>query len=204
MTVDAIDLTRKLIRCPSVTPEEGGALHLLESVLSEVGFSCTRVDRNGIANLFARWGEKGHGRSFGFNGHTDVVPVGNRDDWTSEPFGAEERDGWIYGRGATDMKSGVAAFVSAAIDLVQSSPPDGAIILTITGDEEGDATDGTRALLDWMAKEREGMSVCLVGEPTWLINDLPVDFEFSNIMQQRTGAELSQLVFIQTAGSTNG
>jgi succinyl-diaminopimelate desuccinylase len=94
------------------------------------------------------------------------VPVGDRDDWSADPFGAEERDGWIYGRGSTDMKSGVAAFAAAAIDLVQDSPPDGAIILTITGDEEGDATDGTRALLDWMAKEREAMSVCLVGEPT--------------------------------------
>jgi succinyl-diaminopimelate desuccinylase len=166
MTVDAIDLTKDLIRCPSVTPEEGGALRLLQGVLAEAGFICARVDRNGTANLFARWGDKGHARSFGFNGHTDVVPVGNPGDWSVNPFGADEHDGWIYGRGATDMKSGVAAFVAAAVEMVQDSPPDGAIILTITGDEEGDATDGTRALLDWMAVEKEAMSVCLVGEPT--------------------------------------
>lgn len=163
---DPILLTKELIRCPSVTPNEGGALVALERHLSAAGFDCTRVDRGGISNLFARWGKKGHPRSFGFNGHTDVVPVGDLDAWTSDPFGAETRDGWLYGRGATDMKSGVAAFVAAAIDFVQDTPPDGAVILTITGDEEADALDGTVALLDWMKAQGEQMSVCLVGEPT--------------------------------------
>ena len=139
---------------------------LLAGLLSGAGFSCTRVDRNGIANLYARWGRQGANRSFGFNGHTDVVPLGNPADWTVDPFGAEIRDGYLYGRGATDMKSGVAAFAAAAIDFVQSTPPDGAVILAITGDEEDEATDGTVALLDWMAANNEGMSVCLVGEPT--------------------------------------
>ncbi|MBM2322877.1 MULTISPECIES: succinyl-diaminopimelate desuccinylase [Marivita] len=161
-----VDLTAALVRCPSVTPEEGGALVLLQNLLESAGFTCTRVDRGGVSNLFARWGDKGHARTFGFNGHTDVVPLGNPDAWTMPPFGAETKDGMMYGRGSTDMKSGVAAFAAAAVDFVQDAPPDGAVILTITGDEEGDAIDGTMALLDWMETHDEQMSVCLVGEPT--------------------------------------
>ena len=163
---DPADLTARLIRCPSVTPHEGGALVLLEDLLTEAGFACTRCDRGGIANLFARWGDRGHPRSFGFNGHTDVVPVGDRAAWSCDPFGAEIRDGWLFGRGACDMKSGVAAFVAAAVDFVRTTPPDGAVILTITGDEEGDGVDGTAAILDWMAGAGEAMSACIVGEPT--------------------------------------
>ncbi|EEE38122.1 succinyl-diaminopimelate desuccinylase [Rhodobacteraceae bacterium KLH11] len=163
---DPVKLTADLIRCPSVTPEEGGALVLLQRVLGEAGFECTRVDRGGVCNLFARWGQKGHPRSFGFNGHTDVVPIGDEAAWTMRPFGAETRDGVMYGRGTTDMKSGVAAFAAAAIDFVRDTPPDGAVILTITGDEEGDALHGTVALLDHMDNADERMSVCLVGEPT--------------------------------------
>jgi len=163
---DPARLTAELIRCPSVTPEEGGALVLLEKLLGDAGFDCARADRGGVANLFARWGEKGHAHTFGFNGHTDVVPVGDEAAWTVPPFGAVEKDGVLYGRGATDMKSGVAAFAAAAIDFVTETPPDGAVILAITGDEEGDAVDGTRALLDYMDGAGEAMSVCLVGEPT--------------------------------------
>ncbi len=164
--IDPIQLTADLIRCPSVTPEEGGALRLLDELLTQAGFACTRVDRGGIANLFARWGDKGHARTFGFNGHTDVVPLGDEAAWTMPPFGAEIKEGVMYGRGATDMKSGVAAFAAAAIDFVADTPPDGAVILTITGDEEGDAVDGTTALLDHMDATGEAMDVCLVGEPT--------------------------------------
>ncbi len=163
---DPQTLTADLVRCATVTPDEGGALVLLDRVLSEAGFTCTRVDRGEVSNLFARWGDKGHARSFGFNGHTDVVPVGDTAAWTHPPFGAEEKDGWLYGRGATDMKSGVAAFAAAAIDFVRDTPPDGAVILTITGDEEGPSTDGTIALLDWMETQDERMSACIVGEPT--------------------------------------
>jgi succinyl-diaminopimelate desuccinylase len=163
---DPVDLTARLIRCPSVTPADAGALDEVRAALEDAGFACTRVDRNGIANLFARWGAMAHPRTFGFNGHTDVVPVGDPGDWRHDPFGAEIADGAIWGRGAADMKSGVAAFVAAAADFVRDTPPDGAVIVTITGDEEGDATDGTVALLDWMAAEGEAMSVCLVGEPT--------------------------------------
>jgi succinyl-diaminopimelate desuccinylase len=164
--LDPARLAADLIRCPSVTPEEGGALRLLEGVLSGAGFACTRVDRGGVSNLFARWGAKGAARSFGFNGHTDVVPVGDEAAWSVPPFGAVERDGMLWGRGASDMKSGVAAFAAAAVDFVTETPPDGAVILAITGDEEGDAVDGTRALLDWMEANGERMSACLVGEPT--------------------------------------
>ncbi len=164
--LDPVALAADLIRCPSVTPAEGGALVLLERVLSDAGFACTRVDRGGIANLYARWGRKGANRSFGFNGHTDVVPVGDAAAWSRDPFGGEVVDGRLWGRGATDMKSGVAAFAAAAVDFVRDTPPDGAVILAITGDEEGEARDGTVALLDWMAQQGEAMSVCLVGEPT--------------------------------------
>ncbi len=130
MSHDAVDLTARLIRCPSVTPAEGGALVLLETVLAAAGFECHRVDRGGVANLFARWGRAGHPKSFGFNGHTDVVPVGDAAAWSHDPFGGEIRDGWLWGRGATDMKSGVAAFVAAACDFVTDTPPDGAVIVT--------------------------------------------------------------------------
>ena len=161
--VDPAQLTAEVIRCASVTPVEGGALTLLENRLSSYGFACTRVDRGAVSNLFARWGT---GNTFGFNGHTDVVPVGDFAAWTVDPFGAEIRDGFMYGRGATDMKSAVAAFAAAAMDFVSETPPDGSIVLAITGDEEGSAKDGTMALLDWMQANNENMDVCLVGEPT--------------------------------------
>jgi len=164
--LDPVDLTAKLVRCASVTPVNDGALEVLEEVLGAAGFDCTRVDRGGICNLFARWGNKGNTKSFGFNGHTDVVPIGDEADWSIPPFGAEIKEGIMYGRGTTDMKSGVAAFVAAAVDFVKDTPPDGSIVLAITGDEEGDALDGTTALLDYMAENGERMDVCLVGEPT--------------------------------------
>jgi len=164
--VDPVDLTAKLVRCASVTPANDGALEILETLLSDAGFDCAWADRGGIRNLFARWGNKGNTRAFGFNGHTDVVPIGNEADWSMPPFGAEIRDGVMYGRGTTDMKSGVAAFAAAAVDFVTDTPPDGSVILAITGDEEGDAIDGTTALLEYMEQNGERMDVCLVGEPT--------------------------------------
>lgn len=166
MPVDPIALTADLICCPSVTPVEGGALQLLDRLLADAGFETWRVDRGGTPNLYARWGARGANKSFGFNGHTDVVPVGDEAAWTVDPFGGEIRDGTLYGRGATDMKSGVAAFAAAAVDFVTDTPPDGAIILAITGDEEGPSTDGTIALLEWMQTQGEAMTACIVGEPT--------------------------------------
>ena len=164
--LDPVALTAALIRCRTVTPDEGGALVLLAGMLAAAGFACHRVDRGSVSNLFARWGRQGANKSLGFNGHVDVVPVGDAAAWTHDPFGAAVVDGVMYGRGAVDMKSGVAAFVAAAVDFVQDTPPDGAVVLAITGDEEGPSVDGTLALLDWMAANGERMSHCLVGEPT--------------------------------------
>ena len=164
--IDPVELTAQLIRCPSVTPKEAGAIKLLEDMLSQHGFHCTRISRGGIENLFARWGSGKTGRNFGFNGHTDVVPFGDLEKWTFDPFGAEIEDGFMYGRGAVDMKSAVAAFVAAAVDFVNETPPEGSVVITVTGDEEGDADHGTVAILDWMSEQGERIDHCLVGEPT--------------------------------------
>lgn len=162
--IDPVALTAELIRCRSVTPADGGAISLLAAVLAGGGFRTERVDRGGVANLYARWGSAGP--ALGFNGHSDVVPPGDAAAWRHDPFAGVIEDGTLYGRGAADMKSGVAAFVAAAIDFVADRPPEGSVIVTITGDEEGAGRDGTRALLDWMAASGERMDHCLVGEPT--------------------------------------
>ncbi len=160
---DPVSLTADLVRCASVTPVEGGALTLLEGILSAAGFSCTRIERNGIDNLHARYGKTGP--VLGFNGHTDVVPVG--EGWHHDPFAGTIADGKLWGRGACDMKSGVAAFVSAAVDFVRETPdPAFSIAILITGDEEGPGIDGTQAILDWMDGVGETLDHCIVGEPT--------------------------------------
>jgi succinyl-diaminopimelate desuccinylase len=162
---DPVALTADLIRCPSVTPKEAGAIRLLEGVLKDAGFRVERADRNGISNLYARWGTSGP--VIGFNGHTDVVPAGPPSAWRHDPFEAVIEDGLLFGRGAADMKSGVAAFVTAAIDFVTETPPQtGSVALLITGDEEGEGSDGTQAILDWMAASGEALDHCIVGEPT--------------------------------------
>jgi succinyl-diaminopimelate desuccinylase len=165
--VDPVALTSDLVRCPSVTPNEGGAIALLEGLLRPLGFACTRISRGGVENLYARWGSSQP--VFAFAGHTDVVPVGDRAAWSHDPFGGEIIDGVLWGRGATDMKSGVAAFIAAAAEIVATGP-DGSISLLITGDEEGDATDGTVAILDWMRENNQMADFCLVGEPTSVID----------------------------------
>lgn len=162
--IDPVALTAELIRRPSVTPEDAGALEHLAALLREAGFAVTWIDRGGVRNIHARWGEGSP--VFGFNGHTDVVPPGEAHAWRHPPFAAEEEDGFLYGRGACDMKSGVAAFVAAAIGFVTETPPEGSVVITLTGDEEGESIDGTRAILDWMAENGQGMDHCLVGEPT--------------------------------------
>ncbi len=164
MSTDPVALAAELIRCPSVTPADGGALVLLAERLAAAGFRSERVDRNGITNLYTRWGSDGP--ALGFNGHTDVVPPGDVAAWKHDPFAGVVAEGALHGRGAADMKSGVAAFVAAAIDFVTATPPRGSVIVTVTGDEEGVATDGTVAILDWMAARGERMDHCLVGEPT--------------------------------------
>jgi succinyl-diaminopimelate desuccinylase len=163
---DPAALTAELIRCPSVTPDEGGAIALLERVLTAAGFRTERIERDGVCNLFARWGPRGHARTFGFNGHTDVVPPGPISAWRHDPFSAVVEDGLLFGRGAADMKSGVAAFVAAALDFVAATPPAGSVVLAITGDEEGEGIYGTAAILDWMQETGERLDHCIVGEPT--------------------------------------
>ncbi len=160
--MEALDLARALIRRPSVTPADAGALDVLEAVLKELGFSCHRLKFGETGNLYARLGsEMPH---FCFAGHTDVVPVG--EGWTRDPFAAEVKDGVLYGRGAADMKSAIAAFVAAVVRLLSSGKPKGSISFLITGDEEGAATNGTVRVLEWLKERGENIDHCVVGEPT--------------------------------------
>ena len=163
----AVDLAQRLIRCPSVTPREGGALDLLEADLSALGFVCTRLPFGDgderIDNLFARWGtESPH---ICFAGHTDVVPVGDEAAWTHAPFDAVIKDGRLYGRGAADMKGGIAAFVGAVTQIIEGNPS-GSVSLLITGDEEGDALNGTVRMVEWVVANGHRPDLCIVGEPT--------------------------------------
>jgi succinyl-diaminopimelate desuccinylase len=160
--IDPIALARDLIRRPSVTPADAGAMDVVEEALASLGFTCRRMRFGEIENLYARLGT---GRpNLCFAGHTDVVPPGDEAAWTHPPFaGAIEAD-TLHGRGATDMKSAIAAFIAAVADL--GAPPAGSLSLLITGDEEGDADDGTRAVVAALADEGEAIDHCLVGEPT--------------------------------------
>jgi succinyl-diaminopimelate desuccinylase len=168
--IDPVALTRDLIRCPSVTPAEGGALDLLERVLHDRGFRCHRLPFSepgtpDVDNLYARIGTGGP--HFCFAGHSDVVPAGERKAWSIDPFAADLVDGTIYGRGASDMKGAIAAFVSAASSLLAERPKRfGSISLLITGDEEGPSINGTDKVLKWMQANGEIPDVCVVGEPT--------------------------------------
>ena len=166
-----LELARALIRCPSVTPEDAGALDVLQDALETLGFTCHRVlgdapESVPIDNLYARRGTAAP--NFCFAGHTDVVPVGDRDRWHEDPFAAEVRDGKLFGRGASDMKGAIAAFVAATARFLAANPDGekGSISLLITGDEEGPAINGTRKVLEWMNAQDERIDVCLVGEPT--------------------------------------
>jgi len=165
-TSDAVTLTRDLIRCPSVTPAEGGALDYLQRTLETAGFTCWRLPFGEVDNLFARTGDGAPHLCFA--GHTDVVPVGDEAGWDLPPFGGEEKGGELYGRGAVDMKGGVACFVAAALDHLADGggAPKGSISLLITGDEEGPAVNGTVKVLDWMKANGHVPDHCVVGEPT--------------------------------------
>ena len=166
---DPIPLTQALIRCPSVTPDDAGALGVLEAALKPLGFACKRLrfEADGtppIENLYARLGTARP--NFIFAGHTDVVPPGERKGWRHDPYAAEIAGGVLYGRGAADMKSAIAAFVAATARMIANGKPKGSISLLITGDEEGPAINGTIKVLDWMKANGEPIDHCVVGEPT--------------------------------------
>jgi succinyl-diaminopimelate desuccinylase len=169
-TTDPVQNLARLIRCPSVTPEEGGALTALAEMLSPLGFAPERVTASEVGtpdidNLYARLGTDGPHLMFA--GHTDVVPVGDAAAWSHPPFAAEVADGVMYGRGAVDMKGGIACFAAAvARHIEKNGKPAGSLSFLITGDEEGPAVNGTIKLLEWASKRGEKWDACLVGEPT--------------------------------------
>ncbi len=170
VATDPVELARSLIRCPSVTPADAGAQATLAAVLAPLGFAVERLrfaagGEPAIDNLFAKLGDaEPH---LAFAGHTDVVPPGDRDAWTAEPFAAEIRDGRLYGRGACDMKGDIACFTAAVARFVdRHGPPPGAISLLITGDEEGPAVNGTIELMRWATAAGQRFDACIVGEPT--------------------------------------
>ena len=162
--IDPITLTRDLIRRPSVTPADAGAMDVVEAALSGLGFACRRLRFGEIENVYARLGDRGP--NFCFAGHTDVVPVGDLAAWTQPPFDAELQDGVIVGRGAVDMKGAIAAAISAVSRVVGEGGVNGSLSFLITGDEEGQAIDGTRAVVARLKAEGERVDHCIVGEPT--------------------------------------
>ena len=169
MPADPVAIARELIRCPSVTPAEGGALALIERLLKGAGFTVDRVTftepgGDPVENLYARIGSGAPHLMFA--GHTDVVPPGDEAKWHHPPFGSEIADGVLYGRGAVDMKGAIACKLAAALDYVANGKPKGSLSFLITGDEEGIAVNGSVKLLRWAAERGEKFDHCILGEPT--------------------------------------
>jgi succinyl-diaminopimelate desuccinylase len=168
-TPSALEIARVLIRCPSVTPADGGALTALRGLLADAGFAAERVVFSApgtpdVANLYARFG--GRSPNLAFAGHTDVVPPGDVAQWRFDPFSAEVADGQLWGRGACDMKGGLAAAATAALRFTAKGPFAGSISFLVTGDEEGPAINGTVKLLEWALKKGERFDHCILAEPT--------------------------------------
>lgn len=171
--IDPVELTRDLIRIPSVTPADEGAMDVLERTLTELGFHCRRLafgEPGGeganarIENLYARRGTASPNLCFA--GHTDVVPTGSTEAWSSGPFAAEVKDGVLYGRGAVDMKGGIAAWVAAVSHVLAEGEVPGSLSFLITGDEEGPALHGTKKVVEALMAEGEVIDACVVGEPS--------------------------------------
>src|SRR5262245_34519935 len=169
-TADCLHFAQALIRCRSVTPAEGGALTFLQGVLEPAGFACHRMTMRepgtpDVENLYARLGSGAPHLCFA--GHTDVVPAGDEAAWTHPPFGGEIADGVLYGRGAVDMKGGLACFLAAALAHLKANGGlrRGSLSFLITGDEESVAVNGTPKLLAWLKARGETLDACLVGEP---------------------------------------
>ena len=162
---DPLPLAQALMRRASVTPDHAGAMDLIGVELTRLGFTVRRLDVGAVANLYARLGDARP--NFCFAGHVDVVPVGDAAAWTSDPFGAEIKDGWLIGRGAADMKAAIAAMIAAVEHhLATASAPRGSISFLLTSDEEGPALDGTRKALAALAADGEKLDHCMIGEPT--------------------------------------
>ena len=163
--MDPIAFSQELIRCPSVTPEDAGALDLVHNALEALGFTCHRLPYGDVDNLYARLGTQSP--NICFAGHTDVVPVGDAKSWSVNPFDAVIQDGTLIGRGAVDMKPAIACWISAIEQyLQQHDKPAGSISLLITGDEEAEAINGTVKVIQWMQEQGEVIDACIVGEPT--------------------------------------
>ena len=171
--IDPVELTRDLIRIPSVTPADEGAMDVLERALTGLGFACRRMVFEGpsgvghdarIENLYARRGTASPNLCFA--GHTDVVPIGDLKAWSAGPFEGETRDGVLYGRGAVDMKGGIAAWVAAVSRVLAAGEFEGSLSFLITGDEEGPALHGTKRVVQTLAAEGEVIDACVVGEPS--------------------------------------
>jgi succinyl-diaminopimelate desuccinylase len=162
--IDPVVLTRDLIRRPSVTPADEGAMDVLERALTGLGFHCRRMKFEDIENLYARRGTASPNLCFA--GHTDVVPTGSTEAWSSAPFEAEVKDGILYGRGAVDMKGGIAAWVAAVSQVLAEGEVPGSLSFLITGDEEGPALHGTKRVVQALMAEGEVIDACVVGEPS--------------------------------------
>ena len=169
--INPVELTSELIRCESITPKSAGSIDLIISLLEPLGFSCKKVDfgkgTEKVENLYARFGNLEPNICFG--GHVDVVPTGDIENWSINPFGGEVKKGKIWGRGAADMKSGIAAFIAAVSEFLEVNKDFndlGSISLIITSDEEGKAINGTKKVVDWLISKGESISGCIVGEPT--------------------------------------
>jgi succinyl-diaminopimelate desuccinylase len=169
--INAVDLTSKLIRCESITPNSAGAIELLISYLEPLGFKCKKINFGEgiekVENLYARFGTKDP--NICFAGHVDVVPTGDIKKWSMDPFGGEIKQGKIWGRGAADMKSGIAAFLSSVSNFLSKEKDFekiGSISFLITSDEEGKAINGTKKVVEWLEEKEEKITACIVGEPT--------------------------------------
>lgn len=163
--LSVIDIANSLVSLKSITPDDAGCQKIISDILIDIGFKCTTISKNGVTNLWARRGY--NSPLFVFAGHTDVVPAGKIEEWISDPFVPTERDGYIYGRGTSDMKGSIAAFLVAVKEFVEEHPKhNGSIALLITSDEEGDAIYGSSLVCDYLRKNDVSIDFCIVGEPT--------------------------------------
>ena len=174
--INPVELTSELIRCESITPKSDGSIDLIISYLEPLGFTCTKIDfgegNEKVENLYAKFGNLEPNICFG--GHVDVVPTGDIENWSINPFGGDIKEGKIWGRGATDMKSGIASFIAAVSEFLKINKDFnnyGSISFIITSDEEGKAVNGTKKVVDWLINKGESISGCIVGEPT-NVNDV--------------------------------